>query len=196
MKAQRFGLGLSLAWVLSSFFPAFAVQPAPIQEGSAVKWSEVVENPFDGTVVYDKHFTNHFTIVSSWSRQAIRVTYTKKESVFEGYQTVWKTQWVIEDEGRDKHKKKTQRLKSYPMQQAVYRTVRTNLIPDKILFAIQKQLYAYEGGQVPDKLAEALANAPTGNMQVRLAWDTGETIDVEIGQGTVKAWKAIFRLQK
>ena len=112
--------------------------------------------------------------------------------------------WVIEDEGRGKHRKKRQRLKSYPRQrlesyptqQAVYRTVRTDLIPHKILFAIQKQLYSYEGGQVPDNLAEALANAPEENMQVRLEWDTGKTIDVELGKGTVKAWKAIFRLQK
>lgn len=195
MKTQRFGLGLGLAWVLSSSFPAFAVQSAPIQEGSEVKWSEIVENPFDGTIVYDKHFTNRFTIVSSWSKQAIRVTYTEKESVFEGYQTVWETRWVIEAEGRGKHKKK-QRLESYPTQQAVYRTVRTDFIPHKILFAIQNQLYSYEGGQVPDNLAEALANAPEGNMQVRLEWDTGKTIDVEIGKGTVKAWKAIFRSQK
>lgn len=193
MKVQRFGLGLALALALSPSFTAFAVQPAPIQETSNIKWSEVVEDPFDGTVVYDKHFTNQFTIVSSWSKQAIRVTYTKKDSVFEGYQTVWQTRWITDSTGEGKHKKTRQRLERYPTQQPIYRTVHTEIIPDKILFAIRGQLYSYEGGQVPSDLAEALASAPTEeNMRIRLEFNTGKTLDVEVGKGTVKTWKTVF----
>jgi hypothetical protein len=38
---------------------------------SVVQWSQVVENTFDGAVVYDKHYANNFTFVSSRSKQDI-----------------------------------------------------------------------------------------------------------------------------
>lgn len=45
---------------------------------------------------------------------------------------------------------------------------------------------------VSDKLATALQNSPEGNINIRLVTRSGETVDSEIGKGTVKAWKAIY----
>jgi hypothetical protein len=47
--------------------------------------------------------------------------------------------------------------------------------------------------QVSDDLAAALKNSPSGNnVSIRLVTQSGETVDSEIGKGTVKAWKAIY----
>lgn len=46
--------------------------------------------------------------------------------------------------------------------------------------------------QVSDKLATALKNSPTQNVSIRLVTESGETVDSEIGKGTVQAWKAIY----
>jgi hypothetical protein len=46
--------------------------------------------------------------------------------------------------------------------------------------------------QVSDELAKALKNSPTGNVSIRLVTESGETVDSEIGKGTVQGWKAIY----
>lgn len=46
--------------------------------------------------------------------------------------------------------------------------------------------------QVSDELALALKNSPTGNVSIRLVTESGETVDSEIGKGTVQSWKAIY----
>lgn len=46
--------------------------------------------------------------------------------------------------------------------------------------------------QVNRELATALKNAPTQNISIRLITASGETIDSQIGKGTVEAWKAIY----
>ena len=47
---------------------------------------------------------------------------------------------------------------------------------------------------VSDELAQALQNAPDEeNISIRLVTDSGETIDSEIGQGTVEAWKTVYQ---
>lgn len=45
---------------------------------------------------------------------------------------------------------------------------------------------------VSEGLAQALQTAPEGNVSIRLVTESGETVDSEIGQGTVEAWKAIY----
>jgi hypothetical protein len=105
MKHLLAHLGLSFAFVLSTPSVIVAIQSAPVQEDSNVKWSQVVEDAFDGMVVYDKHFTNAFTFVSSWSKQGIRATYTQKDTVLLGYRTTWESQWVSDGQC-DHHKKR------------------------------------------------------------------------------------------
>lgn len=45
---------------------------------------------------------------------------------------------------------------------------------------------------VSHELAEALQNAPETNISIRLVTESGETIDSEIGQGTVDAWRMVY----
>jgi hypothetical protein len=45
---------------------------------------------------------------------------------------------------------------------------------------------------VDDKLANALKNSPSKNVNLRLIVENGEAVDSEIGKETVKAWKAIY----
>jgi hypothetical protein len=180
-----------------------AVQSAPIQEYSDVKWSQVVEDTFDGTVVYDRHYTNDFTFVSSWSKQGIRATYIQKNTVLTGYRTTWQSRWVSDGNCRDNYHKRRrdrkckprQHLESYPTQEPVYQTFRTDRIPRSILFAIAGKIYTYESGSVASELASALSAAPDENMRIRLEWQDGRTTDLEIGKGTVRAWRTIFSLQ-
>jgi len=186
------GFGLISSFVTSA---AFAVESAPITENSKVAWSQVIQDPFDGTVVYDKHFTYELSFVSSWSKQGIRATYTQKRSILTGYRTTWVTQWVSDYYGC-KHRsscKHRQKLEHYPTQEPLYQTFYTELIPRRILFAIAGKIYTYESGSVSPELALALSNAPTTeNLRIRLEWRDGKTTDVEIGKGTVKAWRTIF----
>lgn len=46
--------------------------------------------------------------------------------------------------------------------------------------------------QVSDELAAALKKSPTQNVSIRLVTESGETVDSEVGKGTVQAWKAIY----
>ena len=48
---------------------------------------------------------------------------------------------------------------------------------------------------VSDELATALQNAPEMNISIRLVTDSGETIDSEIGEATVEAWKTVYLSQ-
>ncbi|MCY7277722.1 MAG: hypothetical protein LH702_29285 [Phormidesmis sp. CAN_BIN44] len=109
------GFGLVSSFVTST---AFAVESAPITENSKVVWSQVIQDPFDGTVVYDKHFTSELAFVSSWSKQSIRATYTQKRSILTGYRTTWVSQWVLDYDCKRKKDdcKHKQRRESYPIQ--------------------------------------------------------------------------------
>ncbi|MBW4538865.1 MAG: hypothetical protein KME43_06910 [Myxacorys chilensis ATA2-1-KO14] len=194
----KFGIGLVLSLNVTPATLA-AVQSAPVQEDSPVAWSQVINDPFDGSVVYDKHFTNRFAFISSWSKQGIRATYVKKDSILIGYETVWETRWVPDaycDRRKSNRCKSRKRQESYPTQRAVYREVRTDLTPRRILLAVRGQVYTYESGSVSPDLAMALSNAPDENTRIRLEWENGGTSDIEIGKGTVKAWRTIFKVQK
>ncbi|MEB3337530.1 MAG: hypothetical protein VKJ46_08720 [Leptolyngbyaceae bacterium] len=48
---------------------------------------------------------------------------------------------------------------------------------------------------INDELAQALQAAPAGTVSIRLVTENGETIDSEIGQDTVKAWKTVYAAQ-
>ncbi|MDX2096825.1 MAG: hypothetical protein SFW36_03545 [Leptolyngbyaceae cyanobacterium bins.59] len=180
-------LGLGLTFTLLMVPKGFAVQPAPINQDASVSWSSVINDPFDGRVVYDKNFGDGFAFVSSWSMQGIRATYTTYWSTVVGYRTVWRTRTVS-----DGHNKR--REVNYPVQEPIYESRSRKESPQAILFAISGQVYTYEGGSVTPELATALSNAPRGNMRIRLRWADGRTTDLEIGAGTVESWKSIFRV--
>jgi hypothetical protein len=181
--AIRFGLGVSLALTLG--ISALAVAPVSIDQNANVAWSTVINNPFDGAIVYDKNFGDGFAFVSSWSKQGIYMTHTRYWSEVVGYRTVWRTR-TIEEHGR-------RRYVRYPEQEPIRRSYSRDRTPEKLMFAINGQLYTYEQGEVPEDLAAALAGAPSGNMLIRLVWQDGSTSDTEIGANTVEAWKTVFQ---
>lgn len=186
MKQKLLSLGISLGVFFSPIPAAFAVQPAPVGSNANVEWSRVVENPFDGKIVYDKHFTNDFAFVTSWSQSGIRATYTEYRSEFVGYRTIWRTSTYHDKRGRKRYSR-------YADQEPIYRRYSINSIPSSLQFAIAGQVFTYEGGAVSPDLAAALASAPVGNMPIRVVWSDGRTRDMEIGRGTVNAWKTIYQ---
>jgi len=151
-----------------------------------VEWSKVVKDPFDGAVVYDKHFDpgGSFEFVSRWSPQEIQATYRRFYTEIVGYRTVWQSRSV-------KYYGKYRTL-SYPERYPVYRRFSQEKIPTAIKFAINGQVLTYEQGSVSPELAAALASAPNQNMTIRLVWENGGATDMTIGRGTVAAWKTLF----
>ncbi|UBF24751.1 hypothetical protein K9N68_24225 [Kovacikia minuta CCNUW1] len=184
MKTQLLNWGLGLSFILSTAPVAFAVEPAPIGENDKVQWSKVVENPFDGKIVYDKNFNDNLVFVSSWSKGGIRATYNRIESRLVGYRTVWHTRTV-----HRKHRKYEER---YPEREPIYQKYRVEQPIKSLQFAINGQIHTYDEGPVSPELATALASAPAGNMLIRIVWRKGGTQDMEIGKGTVQSWKTIF----
>ncbi|PZV06462.1 MAG: hypothetical protein DCF22_23810 [Leptolyngbya sp.] len=176
-------MGLAISTVAA----AIAVDPAPVTQNSKVSWSQVVSDRFDGNLVYDKNFDGNgtFVFVSRWSPQDIRATYTEFHSEVVDYKTVWRSKWVTENGKR--------REVQYRDKEPIYRKYQTERSPKAIKFAINNQIYVYEQGGVSAELAAALTSAPLENMTIRLVWENGATTDMEIGKGTVVAWKTVFK---
>ena len=205
VKKPLLSLGMNLICTMFTA-KAIALPPATVTEDSNVKWSEVVTDSFDGTLVYDKHYMDDFAFVSSWSRQGIRAAYIEKSRILTGYQTRQVERSVPHEScDRDDHHDHTKKrrkcvrwetTKTEITQKPVYKDLRNTYVPKKILFAIAGKIYTYESGPVSPEIAAALSSAPDQNMRIRLEWDTDRTIDMEIGKGTVRAWKTIFRSQK
>lgn len=178
------GMGLFLSLAAASSAIA-AAEPTSIDQDSRVDWSKVISDPFDGQIVYDKNFGDDFAFVSSWARSGIRLTYFKFWKEIVGYNTVWRTRTVTVN-GKD-------RQESYPSREPIYEKRSRRRSPDKIMLAINGQVYNYDGGPVAPELATVLASAPSGNVRIRMVWADGSTSDSVIGAGTVAAWKSIFQ---
>jgi len=164
---------------------AGSILPAPVTQEAKIAWSQAIDDPFDGRVVYDKNFGSDFALVSQWSPRGIRVTYTRFWREIVGYQTVWKTQTIKTSDGN-------QQSIRYPEQEPVYRQFSEDRVPAQIQLALNGQFYTYAGGLVPEDLAAALASAPSGNQQVRLIWPDNTVMDTQIGAATVAAWRKVF----
>lgn len=67
---------------------------------------------------------------------------------------------------------------------------------DKLLLKVREKVFQLDGSTgtfaVSQELATALKNAPDENLDIRLVLEGGQTIDSEIGKGTVKAWQNIY----
>ncbi|HIK17908.1 MAG TPA: hypothetical protein IGS53_21830 [Leptolyngbyaceae cyanobacterium M33_DOE_097] len=187
MNKYLLALGISFGLSFANTIPAIAVEPAPVRGNARVEWSRVVNNPFDGQVVYDKHFKNgEFDFITSWSPTEIRATFTRYWQEVVGYRTEWRDRTYYDRKGR-------QRTKSYPEQVPIYKQHRKDFAIASMLIAIEGNVYEYTGGVVSPELANALANAPTEqNIPVRIVFIDGATEDMEIGKGTVSAWRRLF----
>ncbi len=178
--ASVFGL-----FLLATTSPANAtIPPSPVHQDSPVPWSKVVEDPFDGKIVYDKDFGEGYAIVSSWSKQGVRLSYFWTERQLDYYRRVQRTRKVKRDNQWQEE--------VYWDQEPVYKYIRKRKSPEKILFAIGGKIYEYEGGVVSDELARALISLPDQKLLVRLVWADGSTTDFYIGSATVRAWKSIY----
>ncbi len=173
MKPRLLGLGLS--FMISMVSPALAVQPASVGVNDRVAWSKVVDNPFDGKVVYDRNYQGDSIFVSSWAKSGIRATYIQVNSVLVGYQPYYR------------------RGLFFPAEEPIYQQSLVDSVPDSINLAINGKVYTYTDGAVSPELSAALVSAPAQNVKVRLVWKDGRTKDTEIGKGTVEAWKTIFQ---
>ncbi|SRR5579883_658310 len=179
MKRRLLGLGLGLGLWMSAIAPVLAVQPASISASDNVAWSKVVDNPFDGKVVYDRNYKDDFVLVSSWSKNGIGVTYIRLHTTLIGYDSYYSHHRRWFDPFLD--------------ETPIYRQYAVDSAPDSISLAINGKIYTYESGPVSPDLAAALASAPSGKVPIRLVWRDGRTKDTEIGKDTVKAWKTIFQ---
>jgi len=187
---QKLSLGLTklVAVLVAIATPAsavFAVSPAPVDQHAQVAWSSVQENPFDGKLVYDKHFDDGFAFVTVWAKRWIRATYTSYWKEVVGYRPVWKIRYIWRDG------KKIQ--EEYRDLEPIYESRSRRQSPKALMFAIHGKIYTYEKGDVPDDLAQALATAPEGNMTIRVVWHDDTTWDAPIGAATVAAWREVFR---
>ncbi len=177
MKPQFVGLGLSAIVMTAS--PALAVQPASVSANDNIAWSKVVENPFDGRVVYDRNYQDDYVLVSSWAKSGIRATFTQSRSVLLGYKQHHRHFWG--------------EFGIFPNEEPVYQQSLIDSVPDSISLAINGKLYTYQNGSVSPDLAAALSGAPAEKIKIRLVWKDGRTKDTEIGKGTVQAWKTVFQ---
>ncbi len=178
---------------------AEALSPVSINQDADVPWSSAIENPFDGKLVYDKHFSDNFAFVTSWSRQGIKATYTEYWSELVGYRQVWKSRRVrYYNNHRGQYRNYDRSYdhyidERYSDPEPIYERRSRSQSPKALMFAINEEIYTYTSGEVNSQLAEALAKAPAGTMTIRAVWDNDSTTDLPIGGGTVEAWKTVFQ---
>ncbi len=164
-----------------------AVAPVVTNLTTNVEWSTIVNDPFDGPVVFDRNFDpgGRFEVISRWSPQGIQATYRSFFTQVVGYQTFWGAPKLRSRGGY-------YRAFAFPEAEPIYRRFGVEKTPVAIKFAINGQVYTYEQGAVASDLAAALATAPDQNMTIRLMWADGGATDVAIGRGTVATWKTLF----
>jgi hypothetical protein len=199
---RAFGYVGSLAgaiWTLGA--PSWAVLPSGVQEGDRVPWSQVVADPFDGKIVYDKDFHHSFAIVSTWSAQEIRATLVERNAIVVGTRQVQRQRNVCVYDAyhrsRNRHGKNEEcvwRTEYYYETEPITQDRLTS--PTQLMFSIYGQVYTYSQGPVPDNLAQALAYAPTGDMYIRAVFENGTYRTMRIGPNTVAAWREVFRKPK
>lgn len=178
---------MSIGLLLATPFSTFAVTPASVNQDANISWSSIVENPFDGKIVYDKHFSDNFAFVSSWSKQGIKATYTEYWSEVVGYRRVWRDRRIWH---RDRYINQR-----YSDQEPIYERRARSRSPKALLFSSQGKIYTYTNGEVDPELAAALVNLPEGNTTIRAVWNNDQTTDFPIGAGTVETWKTIFKVE-
>jgi hypothetical protein len=160
------------------------VESAGLEPYLDVPWSELVSvnDPFEGNflAVFDRNDLQDRRsreVISLWSRQTIRILLVGSEQYCSGtFSSYFHYDWNAW--GR-----------------TCINTSTANII---------RQLYVKVGDRVVqlkgengrfvvnDELATTLKNAPDRNAKIRLVLEGGETVDSEIGQGTVKIWREIY----
>ncbi len=190
MKLPLLLLGFSC--LISSISPAFAVTPAPVSFSDNVAWSRVVENPFDGKVIYDRNYKSDFVLVTSWSKNGIGATYTQVRAAVIDYGYHHRRGFRLGGFGGFGRSGRFDGFGEFFNDEPVYQRFATENVPDSINLAIDGKVYTYQNGPVTPALAAVLASAPLENVKIRLVWQDGRTKDTEIGKDTVRAWRTVF----
>jgi hypothetical protein len=161
------------------------VKSAALGASLNVPWSQPVKvvDPFEGDylAVFDRNyfyrrFLNQSTkteVVSLWSRKSIRFLLADRDrNCFSGY-ALYPNSLGSNCEASNNTREIIQ-----------------------LSIKVGEQVFQLEGQNstfvVTDELALALQNSPDANLNIRLVTRSGETVDSEIGKGTVKAWKDIY----
>lgn len=161
------------------------VRSAALDIGIDVPWSQPVRivDPFEGEYIgiFDKNYfyqrllnTNvRVQVVSLWKPDSVRflLAYSERDCQWErGFFSRGMSRNCISDNGA--------------------------LQLNNLLIKIGERIFRLEGQssrfQVNRELATALKNAPTQNISIRLITESGETVDSQIGKGTVQGWKVIY----
>jgi hypothetical protein len=175
---------LLLAGVVSLCYgsTAIALEPTTIDYNSRTDWSNPTSNEFDGSVVHDRHEVDGYQIVSSWSKRGIRLTLARTFSKIEGYKAVETCKDTEKGEKRCE-------FKNEPIQKQFTQKYRAA----EMVISINNKLYRYSQGPVSWGLAKALAKAPLDkNAKIRISL-ADSSVESEIGTGTVRAWRKIFK---
>jgi hypothetical protein len=160
------------------------VESAGLEPDLNVPWSELVSvnDPFEGNflAVFDRNDLQDERsrkVISLWSRNSIRVLLTANQQFCSGgYSGFYYHKWG--DWGGTCIERTTANTIRQLYVKVGDRVVR--LTGDNGNFTVDREL------------AEALKNAPDRNADIRLILEGGETVDSEIGQGTVKIWREIY----
>ena len=151
-------------------------------------WSELVQinDPFEGNFVgvFDRHYFNdrflnttaRIEVQSLWSRESIRFLL------------------IIRD--RDCLNRSFRFGVSSALSCSEFSNAR-NII--ELFIKIDDEVLQVEGQNstfpVSEELAQALQNSPDERIDIRLVTQSGETVDSEIGQGTVEVWRTLYTSQ-
>lgn len=182
MKIPSF-LAITLLFLLSTSKTSLALQTTLLGRFDNAIWSKVINDPFDGSIVYDLDYdisrpsTLGITdVVSSWSKRDIRVSCANGV----GFITTERVLKSILINGQQQ---------SYYVDEKVRKSA---IAPISLKFLIGGKIYIYSDGEVSKELSQALANAPPGDMFVRAVW-SNTYATLRIGSQTVAAWKEIFK---
>ena len=189
---RRIIIGLSVLGILATrAISASASTDLRVVDSAALgtrptpPWSEPVrvDDPFEGNFigVFDRNYffdrifntTARIEVQSLWSRDAIRVLLTTRD--------------------RDCLSGSFRHRGSSHLGCSEFNNAR-NLT--ELFIIVNDEVFQVDGQNstfpVSDELARALQNAPEGNVDIRLVAESGETIDSEIGEDTVEAWKTVY----
>ena len=161
------------------------VESAALDTDLDVPWSQPVrvQDPFEGEFVgiFDRHFfysrllntSARVEVVSLWSPETIRFLLAFRDRdcyVSSGFYSTPLTRDCL------------------ALQSALKIT--------DVYLKVGEDVFRLEGEnsrfEVDERLAIALRNSPTENVNIRLIAENGEAIDSEIGEETVKAWKEVY----
>jgi len=180
------------------------VKSVVLGANSDVPWSQPVKvtDPFEGNylAVFDRHYfyrrflsaNTRTTVVSLWSPKTVRFLLTdRSRDCFSGH-------GLYNRFARHGFYGRFANRGFYTSSLGLD-CVASNSIREVIGLSVKlgERVFRLEGKNsafaVSSDLAKALRNSPVGNVDIRLVTRSGETIDSEIGKGTVKAWKAIYQ---